>query len=274
METVVAGRRGFTVFAGVPVKVVILCGGKGMRIREAGADRPKPMIEIGGKPILWHIMKMYSHYGYNEFVLCLGYMQDYIKDYFLNYRFLNSDFTIELGSHESVLHHKKHGENWKITLVDTGLETKKGKRIKMVEEHLDGNRFMLTYGDGVGNVDVSALLRFHEQCGKKVTFTGVHPISRFATVRENERGEIVEWNEKMALEGFMNAGYFVMEKEVLDFIVGDCEFEEEPMQKLASQSQVAMYRHEGFWQCMDTLRDHVYLNDLWEKKKAPWRVWK
>lgn len=256
------------------MKVVILCGGKGTRIREESGHRPKSMIEIGGKPILWHIMKMYSHFGFNEFVLCLGYRQESIKEYFLNYELMQNDFTVELASREKIVHHKRHGENWRVTLVDTGLETKKGGRLKRVAPYLDGSRFMLTYGDGVGNIDIPKLIAFHEKSSKLATFTGVHPISRFATVETDENMEICNWEEKKTLEGYMNAGYFVLEKRVLDYIQDDCELEEEPMKQLAKERQVAMYRHENFWHCMDTYRDYMLLNGLWEKGEAAWKIWK
>lgn len=255
------------------MQVVILCGGMGTRIRDVSEAKPKPMLDIGGKPILWHIMKNYAQHGYKDFVLCLGYKQDVIKDFFLNYEYLNNDFTIHLHSKEKLVHHNKHDEDWKVTLVDTGLNSKKGTRIKKVSEFITSDQFMLTYGDGVSNVDVTKLVDFHNSHGKKVTFTGVQPVSRFATVEMDANNNIIDWNEKKPLEGYINAGFFVINREVLEYIDGDVEFEEEPMKKLAQEQQVGMYKHNGFWQCMDTIRDYRYLNSLYEKKEAPWVVW-
>lgn len=255
------------------MKVVILCGGQGTRIRDVSEAIPKPMLDIGGKPILWHIMKTYSSYGYNDFVLCLGYKQSYIKDYFLNYEYWNNDFTISLKSKEKCVVHKQHSEDWNVTLVDTGFDTKKGTRLKKVQDFLDGDHFMLTYGDGVCDVNIGDLMKTHKESGKMVSFTGVRPVSRFATVAQDGSGEINDWNEKMVLEGYINAGYFVIDTKALSYIDGDVEWEEEPMQKLARERQVNMYKHDGFWQCMDTYRDHVFLNNLWSKKEAPWVIW-
>lgn len=255
------------------MQVVILCGGMGTRIRDVSEAKPKPMLDIGGNPILWHIMKTYAYHGYKDFILCLGYKHDVIKDYFLNYEYLNNDFTIDLHSREKLVHHNTHTEDWKVTLVNTGLNSKKGTRIQKVSEHITSDQFMLTYGDGVCDVNISDLVKYHNDSGKKVTFTGVNPISRFATVDTNDAGEIVDWNEKKSLEGYINAGYFVINKEVLNYIEGDVEFEEEPMKKLALEKNVAMYKHNGFWQCMDTIRDYRFLNGLYQKNEAPWIKW-
>jgi glucose-1-phosphate cytidylyltransferase len=255
------------------MKVVILCGGKGTRLREETEYKPKPMVEIGDRPILWHIMKLYSHYGFKDFILCMGYKHQAIREYFLNYHYMNSDVTVSLGSDHRIICHNSHDENWNVTLAYTGLETKKGGRIKMVKDYLDGERFILTYGDGVSDVNIGGLIAFHEKEGVLATFTGVHPISRFATVERDALGKIIDWNEKKQLEGYMNAGFFVLENAVLDYIQGDVEFEEEPMKRLAQEGNVAMYRHDGFWQCMDTFRDYLLLTELWENGKAPWKVW-
>ncbi len=255
------------------MKVVILCGGKGTRLREETEYRPKPMVEIGGLPILWHIMKLYSHYGFKDFILCVGYKHQVIREFFLNYRFMNSDITISLATERSVLCHNTHNEDWRVTLAHTGLETKKGGRIKMVKPYLEGQRFMLTYGDGVSDVDIKALIRHHEKEKALATFTGVHPISRFATVESDESGKIIEWEEKKQLEGYINAGFFVLEHGVLDYVEGDVEFEEQPMKRIAREGKLSMYKHEGFWQCMDTYRDYLLLTELWESGTAPWRIW-
>jgi len=255
------------------MKVVILCGGKGTRLREETEHKPKPMVEIGDRPIIWHIMKLYSHYGFKDFVLCMGYKHQVIKEYFLNYRYMNSDVTVSLDSDQRIICHNSHDEDWNVTLVNTGLETKKGGRIKKTEPYLAGKRFMVTYGDGVSDVNIRQLIAYHEKNKALATFTGVHPISRFATVEQDPDGKIVDWDEKKQLEGYMNAGFFVVENKVLDYIEGDVEFEEEPMKNLAQERKVAMYRHDGFWQCMDTYRDYALLTDLWEKGNAPWKVW-
>ena len=255
------------------MQVVIFCGGKGTRLREETEYHPKPMIRIGGQPILWHIMKLYAHHGFTDFILCLGYKQTSIREYFLNYRYMSSDVRVELGGSGGVHVLGNHEEHWNVTLIDTGLDTKKGDRLRMIEPHVTGDDFLLTYGDGVADVDVQALLRYHHEEGKLVTFTGVHPISRFATVSTDEQGEIVDWTEKAQLEGHINGGFFVVKREVLASIEHDCEFEEEPMRRLARESQVGMYRHEGFWHCMDTYRDYLVLEGIWRSKDCPWRVW-
>jgi len=231
------------------------------------------MIEIGGRPIIWHIMKLYSYYGFNEFILCMGYKHKVIREYFLNYRYMNSDVTVELNSDHAITYHNAHRERWNVTLVNTGLETKKGTRIKMVEKYIDSDRFMMTYGDGLSDVNINDLIAYHENTGLLSTFTGVHPISRFATVERDAAGKIIDWNEKMQLEGYMNAGFFVFERAALDYIEDDVELEEEPMKRLAQEGNLSMYKHEGFWQCMDTYRDYSLLTDLWEKGNAPWKVW-
>lgn len=255
------------------MKVVILCGGMGTRLREETEHKPKPMVEIGGKPILWHIMKIYSTYGFNDFILCLGYKQQIIREYFLNYKYMNNDFTIHLSSKERIISHSAHNENWNVTLVDTGPETKKGTRIKMIEPHIKEDRFMVTYGDGVGNIKIKELVNYHLKEKKIATFTGVHPISRFATINLDEKGEVSSWKEKREIEEYINAGFFVLERKIFDYLEDDCELEEEPMEELAKERQITMYKHEKFWQCMDTYRDNIFLQSLWEKGKAPWKIW-
>jgi len=255
------------------MKVVILCGGLGTRLREETEYKPKPMVEIGGRPILWHIMKIYSTYCFNDFILCLGYKQHIIREYFLNYEYMNNDFTINLGSREKIVYHSTHNENWNVTLVDTGLETKKGTRVKKIEPYIKEDRFMLTYGDGVGNINIRELINYHLKQGKIATFTGVHPISRFATVETDESGEITAWSEKKTLEGYINAGFFVLERKIFDYLDDDCELEERPMERLAKEKQIAMYKYDGFWHCMDTYRDYMFLQSLWERGEAPWKIW-
>ena len=255
------------------MKVVILCGGKGTRLREETMHKPKPMVEIGERPIIWHIMKLYSYYGFKDFILCTGYKHQVIREYFLNYRYMNCDVTVSLNSEYHVTCHNRHDEDWNVTLAYTGLETKKGARIKMIESYLDGGRFMVTYGDGISDVNIDELIAHHERERVLATFTGVHPISRFATVERDEDGKICDWNEKAPLEGYMNAGFFILENAILDYIDGDVELEEQPMKQLAREGKLAMCKHHGFWQCMDTYRDFLHLTELWEKGNPPWKVW-
>ncbi|MCH7562969.1 MAG: glucose-1-phosphate cytidylyltransferase [Gemmatimonadetes bacterium] len=255
------------------MKVVILCGGQGTRLREETEYKPKPMVEIGGRPILWHIMQIYHRCGFNEFVLALGYKGDTIKEYFLNYRYMNSDFTIELGDGVVTTHCDDTTEhNWSVTLVDTGQDALKGARIARVRRYLDGDRFMVTYGDGVADVDLRRLLTFHEQAGTTGTFTGVRMPSRFGAVQTDEDGRIRSWKEKPLLEDYINGGFFVFERSFLDYLSEDeeCELEQEPLERLAAEGQLSMYRHDGFWHCMDTYRDYLHLNELWESGQARW----
>ncbi len=255
------------------MKVVILCGGQGTRLREETEYKPKPMVQIGDRPILWHIMKTYEAYGFSEFILCLGYRQEYIKEFFLHYEHMSCDFSIDFATGQTTFLDSGQRPRWKVTLVDTGLDTKKGGRLRKVEPYIDGEEFMMTYGDGVADVNLEQLLNHHRRIGKLATFTGVHPISRFGTVEVNKEGNVVAWREKTPLEAHISGGFFVLNRGVFDYIERDCEFEEEPMQRLAENGQVAMYRHEGFWHCMDTYRDYLWLNELWARGNAPWRCW-
>jgi glucose-1-phosphate cytidylyltransferase len=258
------------------MQVMILCGGMGSRLREETEVRPKPMVEIGGRPILWHIMKTYAVHGFTDFVICLGYKGEKIKEYFLNYESMNNDFTVELGRRESISFHQGHNENgWRVTLVDTGYQTATGGRIKRASKYLAGDRFMLTYGDGVSNVDLRRLLAFHQAQGTLATVTGVHPASRFGELLVT--GERVrQFSEKpQTHEGLINGGYFVLERGALDYLTDDpgCTLEREPLEKLAAAGQLSVYRHDGFWQCMDTYRDYQLLNQLWESGGAEWKQW-
>ena len=255
------------------MKVVIFCGGQGTRLREETEYKPKPMVEVGGRPILWHIMKSYAVYGFNEFILCLGYKQEHIRKFFLDYEQMNNDVTVHLNSKERTVHHQRHSENWTVTLVDTGLQTPKGRRLKMVESYIDGDTFMVTYGDGVADVNIRELMAYHKAQKKIATFTGVHPVSRFATVNLNKRGKISAWKEKRQIEEYVNAGFFVFNRKIFDYLMKNEELEESPMEKLTARGQVAMFRHEGFWQCMDTYRDHQLLEGIWKSGKAPWKTW-
>lgn len=255
------------------MKVVVLCGGRGTRLREETEFKPKPMVEIGDRPILWHIMKIYEAHGLTDFILCLGYRQQYIREYFLNHQYMNCDFRIDLATGKKVLTNSRRSPRWTVTLVDTGVDAKKGDRLKQIEHYVDGDTFMMTYGDGVADVDLAKLLARHRAAGTIVTFTGVHPISRFATVETDGGGRITTWSEKKALESHINGGFFVLDRRVFDYIEDNCEFEEEPMKRLAQEGQVAMYPHNGFWHCMDTYRDYLWLNEAWSTGRAPWKCW-
>ena len=256
------------------MKVVILCGGLGTRLREETEFRPKPLVEIGGRPILWHIMKIYAHYGYNEFVLCLGYKGDSIRDYFFNYEIRNRDVTVTLGSRDYEIHNGHSESGWGITLAETGERTLTGGRLKRVASYLQGEQFMVTYGDGVANVDLKNLFEFHKSQGKLGTVTAVHPSSRFGEL-SIENGVVKLFHEKPQVQGgWINGGFFVFQREVLDLIAGDAEsLEQGLLGKLASMKELAVYQHQGFWQCMDTYREMELLNDLWRGNKARWAVW-
>lgn len=258
------------------MKAVILCGGLGTRLREETEFRPKPMVKIGEKPILWHIMKIYSHYGFNDFLICLGYKGEMIKEYFLNYKMMNNDFTIQLGNQESVQFHNNHTEyDWKITLVDTGMSSQTGSRVKKIEKYIDDDYFMLTYGDGVADVNIKKLVNFHKSHGKIGTMTGVHPSSRFGEFAL-AGNQVLEFNEKpQTKEGLINGGFFVFNKEFFDYLHegDDCILEKSPLVDLAADGELMVYPHEGFWQCVDTYRELEVLNELWEQGKTPWKVW-
>lgn len=262
------------------MKVVLLCGGYGTRIRDVADNIPKPMIPIGGLPILMHIMKYYASFGFKEFILCVGYKGDLIKDFFLNYEARTRDFTIRLGRRvDSVEFHSEHSEtDWCVTLADTGLQAMTGSRIRKIERYIgDDDTFMLTYGDGVGNVDLSALAAFHHNHKRVLTVTGVRPPGRFGELVRAADGRVTEFNEKpQATAGFISGGFFVCQRQVFQYI-DDGEqvvFEEGPMRNLVRDQQMMAYEHAGFWQPMDTHRDFQFLNNLYESGKAPWVVWK
>ena len=255
------------------MKTVILAGGVGSRLAEETVSRPKPMVEIGGRPIMWHIMKHYAQYGHQDFVLALGYMGQYIKRYFSEYAHLESDLTVNLREGKVIRHRNEADEAWTIAMIDTGLDTHTGGRLRRLAPFIDGT-FMVTYGDGVSNVDLDALLAFHRSQGKLATLTAVRPPARFGAL-EFDGDAVTAFNEKPQMgEGWINGGFFVLEPEVLDFIEGDSiDFSKEPLQALAKNGQLAAYRHDDFWQCMDTLRDKVYLQELWDSHHAPWAPW-
>jgi glucose-1-phosphate cytidylyltransferase len=259
------------------MKVIILCGGMGTRLREETEYKPKPMVEIGGKPILWHIMKLYAHYGYNEYVLALGYKGDVIRDFFLNYHFYNNDFTVQLGKKNCVEVFGNHEEHdWKVTLAETGQDSMTGYRVKLCERYVKDDIFMLTYGDAVSNIDISELVSFHKSHGRTGTITGVFPPSRFGDLKVS--GELVErFKEKpktISGQNPINGGFFVFNHEFFEMIPSDasCDLEKRPLENLAERGQLAVYRHDGFWQCMDTYRDYLLLNKLW-KTGPEWKVW-
>ncbi len=257
-------------------KVVILCGGRGTRMREETEIRPKPLVEIGGKPILWHIMKIYSHYGYNEFILCVGYKGAMIKEYLYHYHFLMNDFTIKLDAKREVTFHNPSEVDWKVTVLDTGIDTLKGARIKMAEKYITGDTFLLTYGDGIADIDINAVIKFHKKHGKIATLTGVRPPSRFGDL-VIEKDRVARFTEKpQASGGLINGGFFIFDKRIFDYLseVRDCDFERGTLEKLANDGQLYIYEHKGSWECMDTSRDTEYLNELWNNNKAFWKIWK
>lgn len=257
------------------MKVVILAGGFGTRISEESHLKPKPMIEIGGRPILWHIMKIYSHYGFNDFVICLGYKGYYIKEYFAHYFLHESDVTFDFSNNSQRIIHHHTAEPWRVTLVDTGTETMTGGRVRRVREYLDDETFMLTYGDGVADVNIAELVEFHHRHGRKATVTSTQPSGRFGALNLNAGNRVVSFQEKPAGDGsWVNGGFFVLEPSVLDRIAGDSTlFEKEPLEGLSRDEELVAYKHGGFWQPMDTLRDKMLLEELWNGGKAPWKVW-
>ena len=257
------------------MKVVILAGGLGTRISEQSHLVPKPMIEIGEQPILWHIMKYYSAFGYNDFVLCCGYKQYVIKEFFADYYLHTSDITFDFSSNNKMTVHSNASEPWKVTLVDTGLNTMTGGRIKRVEDYIGDGTFMLTYGDGVTDLDINCLLAFHKTHGKIATITAVQPGGRFGMLDINNDQCISCFKEKSKEDGgWINGGFMVLEPEIMKYIIGDdCVFERYPLEMLAEEQQLMAYRHDGFWQCMDTMRDKELLEKLWIEGRAPWKVW-
>jgi len=258
--------------------IVILCGGIGTRLREETEFRPKPMVNIGDRPILWHIMKTYAHFGHRDFILALGYKGEMIRNYFCNYELMNNDVTVALGETDKITVHQRHDESgWRITLANTGIDALKGSRLKKIQKYIraDAETFMMTYGDGVANIDLDALLRFHKSHGRIATLTGINPASRFGELKIN--GDRIEsFHEKP--EGgdrLINGGYFVFNRKVFDYITEDpgCDLEIGALERIANEGQLMVYRHRGFWACMDTLRDMDYLNKLWRANEAQWKVW-
>lgn len=256
------------------MKVVILAGGFGTRISEESHLKPKPMIEIGEMPILWHIMKGYSHYGYNEFIICLGYKQAMVKEFFADYFLHTSDVTFDLANNEMQVHNN-YSEPWKVTLIDTGLNTMTGGRIKRIQKYVGDEPFMLTYGDGVSDVNINELLKFHRNHGKTGTITAISVDQRFGVLDVSEDGTIHNFAEKQEKDStVVNGGFMVFEPKIFDYIEGDgTVFEKDPLQRLSSEGQLMAYRHDGFWKCMDTQREKQQLEQMWASGKAPWKTW-
>lgn len=258
------------------MKIVIFCGGLGTRLREETEFKPKPMVNIGSKPILWHIMKYYSSFGFNDFVLCLGYKGEMIKEFFYNYELFNSDLFIKFGKSKDITFLQNHDENdWKVTLANTGDKTLKGARLKKVEKYVDSDLIMLTYGDGLCDVNILDLLEFHKSHGKLVTVTGVSPVARFGELHI-EGNTVTSFSEKPKNSlNYINGGYFVMSRKIFEYLSSDesCDFEVGPLEKIALEGNLMVYKHSGNWACMDTLRDTEYLNNLWNENKAFWKRW-
>ncbi len=257
------------------MKVVILAGGYGTRISEESHQKPKPMIEIGEMPILWHIMKEYSHYGINEFVICAGYKQHVIKEWFADYFLHTSDITFDFTNGDEIIVHNKRAESWKVTVVDTGLNTQTGGRVKKIKDYIGDETFMLTYGDAVGDIDIDALLKKHEESKKLGTISVYNFGQNKGVVKLNPDGTVDKFREKSGIDGdLINIGYMVFEPQIFDYIDGDdTVFEKEPIEALVEQNQLTSYLHKGYWQCMDTLREKQKLESLWASGNAPWKVW-
>jgi glucose-1-phosphate cytidylyltransferase len=258
------------------MKVVLLCGGVGTRLREETEFRPKPLVDVGGRPILWHIMKVYAHFGFQEFVLCLGYRGQMIKEYFLNYEAMTNDFTISLGKQAHIRYNDEHPEqDFVVTLADTGADTMTGGRIKRIQRYIDQDDcFMVTYGDGVSDVDTRKLLEFHRSHGKLATVTTFRPVSRFGILDINPTHQVMNFIEKPKADAWASAGFFVFQRQVFDYLGGDdCILEREPLERLAAEGQLMAYQHDGFFYAMDTYREYQILNDLWRTGQAPWKVW-
>ena len=257
------------------MKTVLLAGGLGTRLREETEFRPKPMVPVGGKPILWHIMKNFAYYGNQDFIICTGYRGDYIRQYFQEFEAMNSDFTVRIGSKEPIRTHGSLEESgWDVTVADTGADTMAGGRVFRVRDYVGKETFMCTYGDGLADVNIHELLKFHKSHGKLATITAVRPVSRFGVLEMDENGNVESFQEKPQAAGWINAGYFVFEPKIFDYLESDSILEREPMVNLAKDGQLVAYKHDGFYQPMDTYREMSMLNEMWDKDQAPWKVWK
>jgi len=256
------------------MKAVILAGGLGTRLREETEFRPKPMVEIGGMPILWHIMKMLSTQGIDEFVICLGYKGELIKDFFLNYESRVNDITVKLGAQNGFIQHREIlSENWSVTLANTGLSTLTGGRINKIKKYVSSERFLCTYGDGLASIDLAQLMEFHKAHGKTATVTAVRPTDRFGALQIDQESFVREFSEKPISNKRVNGGFFIFEPEVFDYLSDESALEKEPLESLSAAGELAAYSHDGFWQPMDTYREVIQLNDLWHSNKAPWKIW-
>jgi len=254
--------------------VVILCGGRGTRLQEETEFKPKALVEIGGHPILWHLMRIYYHYGYYRFILCLGYKGTMIKDYFLNYPAMRSDFTLRLrGGAQQIWNHDDKIEDWEINFVDTGLDTQTGGRLNRIRHLIHEDHFLANYCDGLSDVDLDALVKFHKEKGKTATLTGFHPRSRYGIVRVDDAGIVNYWQEKPMMNDFTSGGFFVFNKGIFDYLDDECILEREPLEGLAKDGGLALYPHKGFWYCMDTFKEAQVLEKLWQDNQAPWKKW-
>jgi glucose-1-phosphate cytidylyltransferase len=257
-------------------QVVLLCGGLGTRMREETEFRPKALVEIGGRPVLWHLMRHYHHYGYRRFILCLGYRGNMIKEYFLNYRWMSEDFTLRLGGDGPHLEpHGSGAEDWEVSFVDTGLDSQTGGRLWRIKHLIDGDTFLANYSDGLSDVDLDALVSFHHSHGKVGTLTGFHPHSKYGVVKTDESGIVTYFQEKPLMSDFTSGGFFVFNRRLFDYLDPgpECVLEQEAFTRLAADSEMAVFAHHGFWQCMDTFKEAQALNALWDAGEAPWRTW-
>jgi len=257
------------------MKAVLLAGGLGTRMREETEFRPKPMVEVGGRPVLWHIMKVLGAQGITDFIICAGYKSEYIKNYFYNYGASNLDFTVRLGDQSSTVFHGSHDEfDWTVTVADTGAATSTGGRIKLIEKYVAGESFLATYGDGIADIDLSALTAFHKSHGRTATMTVTQPTSRFGVVEIEDSGLVNQFREKPKVNDWINMGYFVFEPGIFSYLDLESVLEEEPLRKLASEGEIGAHKHSGFWQPMDTYRESLLLNNMWDTGQAPWKIWK
>ena len=254
------------------MKTVFLAGGHGTRIREETEIKPKPMIEVGGKPLLWHLMKYYASYGFEDFIICAGYKKDFISNWLANYQVLNSDFTVKIG-HELNFHSNIGESNWSVTLADTGLDTMTGGRLKLVEKYVGGETFFCTYGDGLSNVDLDALMAFHRSHGKLATVTTVKPLSRFGVIEVGADGHVEAFKEKPQTMDWVNGGFFVFEPKIFSYLNIESILEQEPLKQLAEAGELMAFQHDGFWQPMDTFREYTILNQMWNSNNAAWKRW-